>query len=252
MSTIILVLPPGIEPGCLVLQTSAMTTFAKAACCCIKYLMDLHNDQEYKKNIILAMYSGGLDSLGMVYKLLTEPEYADYRVHVHHIHITNIENRHKAEAKTVHAALQTLAKRGYDFGYSESSITSPTYQVGENMLAFMYDWDVVRFFAGWISSVNPEICKIAIGRVQEDLGADMQAKVNVGAQIIPLYTDAEVIFPMTSMDKGQVYATLPDWLQDKFWSCRTPVYQDNKITRCHKCKTCQELDKFDIGGLGVN
>lgn len=187
------------------------------------------------------MYSGGLDSLCMLYKLLTEPEYADYRVHVHHIHMINIENRHKAEAEKVHQALQTLAKRGYDFGYSESSITSPAYQVGENMLAFMYDWDVVRFFAGWIASVNPEICKIAIGRVQEDLAPDMQTKVQVGAQIMRLYTDAEVIFPMTNMDKGQAYAQLPDWLRDKFWSCRMPVYTDGVISRCNKCDTCQQL-----------
>lgn len=208
--------------------------------------------EQQQLKTILAMYSGGLDSLCMVYKLLTEPEYADYHIHIHHIHIVNIENRTKAEAKLVHEALQTLKLKGYDFSYSESSITSPTFQVSENMLAFMYDWDVVRFFAGWIASVNNGVCKIAIGRVQEDLDPEMQSKVQIGAQITKLYTDAEVIFPMMNMDKGQVYATLPDWLQDKFWSCRTPVYQDNKITRCHKCKTCQELDKFDIGGLGVN
>ena len=188
----------------------------------------------------------------MVYKLLTEPEYADNYVHVHHIHMNNIENRQKAEEKMVHAALQELSKRGYQFGYSESGITSPTFRLSENSAAFMYDWDVVRFFAGWIASVNPEICKIAIGRVQEDMSEDMQAKVEIGAQITKLYTNVPVIFPMMNMNKGQVYSQLPQWLQDKFWSCRMPVYKDKQIIRCGRCATCQQLDEFNIGGLGVN
>ena len=40
-----------------------------------------------EQQIILAMYSGGLDSLGMIYKLLTDPEYKDYVLHIHHVHV---------------------------------------------------------------------------------------------------------------------------------------------------------------------
>ena len=51
------------------------------------------------------MYSGGLDSLGMVYRLLTDPEYQDYDLHIHHVHNKNIENRHRAEDIMVQQAL---------------------------------------------------------------------------------------------------------------------------------------------------
>ena len=46
-----------------------------------------------EQQVILAMYSGGLDSLGMVYKLLTEEQYKDYYIHIHHVHNKNVENR---------------------------------------------------------------------------------------------------------------------------------------------------------------
>ena len=49
-----------------------------------------------EQQIILAMYSGGLDSLGMVYRLLTDPEYTDYAVHIHHVHNRNVEDRVRA------------------------------------------------------------------------------------------------------------------------------------------------------------
>ena len=58
-----------------------------------------------QKSTILAMYSGGLDSLGMVYRLLTDPEYQDYNLHIHHVHNKNIENRHRAEDIMVQQAL---------------------------------------------------------------------------------------------------------------------------------------------------
>jgi len=36
-----------------------------------------------EQQTILVMYSGGLDSLGTVYHLLTDPAYKDYRLHIH-------------------------------------------------------------------------------------------------------------------------------------------------------------------------
>jgi tRNA(Ile)-lysidine synthase TilS/MesJ len=63
---------------------------------------------------ILAMYSGGLDSLGMVYKLLTDPEYRDYSVHVHHVHNKNVEQRNRAEAIAVDLAIAELKRLGFN------------------------------------------------------------------------------------------------------------------------------------------
>jgi tRNA(Ile)-lysidine synthase TilS/MesJ len=89
-----------------------------------------------EQKVILAMYSGGLDSLGMVYKLLTDPEYKDHVIHIHHVHNRNVEHRDRAEAITVELALKELERLGFSFIYSESEIASQPYN-GQ----FMYDSD---------------------------------------------------------------------------------------------------------------
>ena len=66
------------------------------------------------------MYSGGLDSLGMVYKLLTEDEYKDHDIHIHHVHNKNVEQRWRAEQIAVDLATKELKRLGFEFAYSES------------------------------------------------------------------------------------------------------------------------------------
>ena len=61
-----------------------------------------------EQQTILAMYSGGLDSLGMVYQLLTDPAYAEYGLHIHHVNNRSIENRHAAEAIMVNMSEQWI------------------------------------------------------------------------------------------------------------------------------------------------
>ena len=76
------------------------------------------------------MFSGGLDSLGMVYKLLTEEQYQEYDIHIHHVHNRNVENRHRAEAIAVNIALKELKTLGFKFAYSESEIATVAFEIG--------------------------------------------------------------------------------------------------------------------------
>jgi 7-cyano-7-deazaguanine synthase in queuosine biosynthesis len=198
-----------------------------------------------EKQTILAMYSGGLDSLYMVYKLLTSDEYSDKCVHIHHVHIHNVEDRFKAEALMVNAALTELKQRGFTFIYSESKISSPAFR-NNNKVSYMYDWDIVRFYAGWIASANPDISAIAIGREQSDAGEFNQ--YDSAAALVKYFTDIPLIYPVMDMHKSEMYGKLPDWLKDKFWSCRTPIYQNNIPTKCGFCGTCKKLLKYNIGG----
>ena len=104
------------------------------------------------------MYSGGLDSLGMIYKLLTDPAYKDYKLHIHHVHNQNVENRDRAEAVVVPMVLKELERLGFNFVYSESQIASQPY--GQN---FLYDSDTINFFAGYICSADLNIAYVAMG-----------------------------------------------------------------------------------------
>ena len=193
------------------------------------------------KPTILAMYSGGLDSLGMVYKLLTETQYADYRIHIHHVHNKNIENRHRAEAIAVEHALGELRRLGYDFVYSESEIGTPAFNRD-----FMFDTDSMNFFAGYVASVNPDISKVAIGMQAHDANHSLEERRHRANKILSAFTDAEKIYPVMDMSKREIYDMLPPSLRDLFWSCRVPQYSENNITSCGRCNTCRTLKEQGI------
>ena len=193
------------------------------------------------KPTILAMYSGGLDSLGMVYKLLTETEYADYGIHIHHVHNKNIENRHRAEAIAVDLATQELRRLGYEFVYSESELGTPSF--GEY---FMFDTDSMNFFAGYVASVNPDIKKVAIGMQAHDANHSLEERRVRANRILSAFTDAEKIYPVMHMSKREIYHMLPESLRDMFWSCRLPRYSENTIASCGRCNTCHTLREQGI------
>ena len=191
--------------------------------------------------IILAMYSGGLDSLGMIYKLLTEPEYKDHTLHIHHIHHHNVEHRDRAEAVVVDRVLKELERMGYSFIYSESEIGSQPYN-GQ----FMYDTDSINFFAGYICSVNPRIVRVAMGMQANDHNHALEDRRKRANAILAAFTPVEKIYPVLDMTKREIYDSLPDSLRNMFWSCRRPVYSEKNIAPCGKCDTCVKLREQGI------
>ena len=188
------------------------------------------------KPIILAMYSGGLDSLGMIYKLLTEDQYKDYSIHVHHVHNKNVENRWRAEKIAVDQAVKELQVLGFDFLYSESEIGSQPY--GKR---FLFDTDTMNFFAGYICSVNPNIKLVAMGMQANDANQSLEDRRVRANNILRAFTDAEKIFPVETMTKREIYDMLPASLRNLFWSCRRPVYTEKSISPCGVCDTCIKL-----------
>jgi len=190
---------------------------------------------------ILAMYSGGLDSLGMVYKLLTEEQYKDYDIHVHHVHNKNVENRWRAEALTVDIATKELKNLGFKFAYSESEIG--TVPFARN---FMYDTDSMNFFAGYVASVNPDIKKVAMGMQANDVNQRLDERRIRGNKILQAFTLAEKIYPVMDMTKREIYDMLPESLRNMFWSCRRPQYSEKNIAPCGRCDTCVKLREQGI------
>jgi hypothetical protein len=177
----------------------------------------------------------------MVYKLLTDPEYKDYAVHIHHVHNRNIENRHRAEAITVNMVLEELDKLGFSFIYSESEIASQPYNKN-----FMYDSDTMNYFAGYICSVNPNIVRVAMGMQANDHNQALEERRKRADKILRAFTDVEKIYPVLNATKREIYASLPESLKDMFWSCRHPVYTEKNIAPCLKCDTCVKLREQGI------
>ena len=187
------------------------------------------------------MYSGGLDSLGMIYKLLTDTEYKDYKLHIHHVHNRNVENRDRAEAIVVPMVLRELERLGFSFIYSESEIASQPYNGN-----FMFDSDSINFFAGYICSVNPSIVKVAMGMQANDHNLALEERRKRADKILAVFTDVGKIYPVVDMTKREIYDSLPESLRDMFWSCRKPVYAEKNIAPCGKCDTCVKLQEQGI------
>jgi len=194
-----------------------------------------------EQSTILAMYSGGLDSLGMVYLLLTDPAYKDYDIHIHHVRNKNVERRWRAEARAVEQATSELRRLGFEFAYSESEIGTQPF--GRK---FLYDTDTMNFFAGYVCSVNFDIKKVAMGMQANDANQALEDRRIRAGNILSAFTDAEKIFPVLDMTKHEIYDMLPETLRDLFWSCRRPVYSEKNIAPCEKCDTCVKLREQGI------
>lgn len=188
----------------------------------------------------LVMFSGGIDSTAALWHVLSQPDVYG-QVHVHHVHIQNIEARWKAEAAAVKAVLAYLRKHSTTpFTTSESSINTP--HLGGN---FLFDTEVTGFITGYMTSRDPLITKVIFGATGTDFARGVSKAVARGKAIHNAFhsddedhSGAVKEYPLSTMTKEEVYKTLPPKLAALTWSCRTPHYADGKPIECGKCKTC--------------
>lgn len=194
-----------------------------------------------KKNRTLVMFSGGLDSTAALWHVLNRPEkYGD--VHVHHIHIQNIEGRWRAEATATKDIYEYMRKNApTPFTTSESTIATP--QFGNN---FLYDVEVMGFVTGYMTSRDPNITKVVIAATKTDFDLGVDASVMRGKRMHNAYHPDEddhsariKEYPHSHLTKEEVYKTLPPELALLTWSCRTPRYVNGKPVECGVCKTCK-------------
>jgi len=194
---------------------------------------------------VLVMFSGGLDSTCVLYRLLAETNCA---VVAHHIHLHNHEKRWVPEAIAVDAIRAYVQKHVRHFDYSESTYVSPCRRnIG-------FDVDIVAFMSAQILYDRPEIQFIAHGQNKDDFreGFDnrfAQAKLINEAALNNLKRKDRLfgVGPCRDMTKKDICDYLPDELLSLTWSCRHPVKQiDDSFARCMKCVACKEMTKYDL------
>ena len=202
-----------------------------------------------KKTTILCMYSGGLDSVGALYRLCTDPKYAGYRIHVHHMHLHNIENRARAEMIATRRTLATFARLGHKLDLFTQSAHEYTFMRGN----FVWDMDMCAFMSANMTLINPSIRHVAMGRTKTDVdsGSDDFSRRMERAQAVfravrmLAKAPAGYIFPVVDMTKREIWDMLPDPLRRAAWSCRQPVYDGRGAPRpCGRCQTCLEIKEF--------
>ena len=199
----------------------------------------------------VVLWSGGVDSTGALYKILKD--YPD-EVFAHHIHFKNIENRWEVEKESVDKMIPWLRKNVRDFNYSES-----TFEIGlEN---FGWDIQTAMYIGGLV--VKDKFCnKLVVGISGEDYDEDPAVRTygrvwagaytisNLLAVIATLqHPQNHQAFPyiwqlMANTSKKEIWDSLPEFLKENTWSCRTPKQSDGKWVECEDCKTCISLKKL--------
>jgi len=190
--------------------------------------------------MILLMFSGGLDSTGVFWKLIQEKE----ELHVHHLYLSNKENRAEAEAVAVKNVVDYM-KKIRKFSYTESYHEYPSYNGN-----FMWDSDIYNFVAGTICLSARNIKEVAIGKTKSDSGFERRAER--GNKILNILApNVKKIYPVGEMTKKEIYEMLPEDLRLLTWSCRRPIYKNDNIEMCKKCKTCFEILNMNKGKNGI-
>lgn len=206
-----------------------------------------------KKRWILCMYSGGLDSTGVVYSLLTKPEYKDYNIHVHTMTLHNIEERGGAEYQATMKCKKWFSDNCREFKFTRSS---HDYRfMGEN---FIWDMDICAFFAAQTTRCTfDDYAHIAMGRTATDLEtvhANFHARMERAQAIVDAvyYVEKfkerpEYIFPVVEMTKKEIWDMLPEELRENTWSCRFPQRDEkSNYVICGQCPTCIERANVQV------
>lgn len=189
----------------------------------------------------LVMFSGGLDSTAMLFKLLTEtPD--DLRVH--HLRMVNREGRARAEQDAVESIVAWCKTRYRPFRYSESGLDF------SGLEAIPIDFMSIAYVACQVAIDTPGCTRIAVGTLARDLD-EVKRSVSVIQRRIfdtmyQVYRARKVgeekvewIYPVYELSKAQVASLLPPELRALTWSCRRPLVTSSGYQICGICKPCR-------------
>ncbi|RED44689.1 class I SAM-dependent methyltransferase [Aestuariispira insulae] len=199
-----------------------------------------------RKQVTLVMFSGGIDSVYALDRLLRE---SDDEIIAHHLHMMNLEGRDRAEDRACREIIEYLRHRHRDFIYTESAVDR------RKFLGFGMDDVTVAFEAGAISrsfahvrghSVDRWTTGTCLEEELEDLSKeDLSDDEHLGHMLNA--TEAASFphlppryFQLPIIPKADQMAYMGQELVDLCWTCRTPEWQaDGMAVECGKCKTCE-------------
>lgn len=189
---------------------------------------------------VLLMWSGGVDSTGTFYQLLTESQYRNFYIHAHHMHILNHEGRAEAEQIACNNILIYLKNNGFKFDYTENTLDFSF------MSGLPADMDLAYFMSGWICRVDRTITHVCRGRTYDDgLNNAVFDSRERGLKILEILTGIptpEHVFTQTHLTKKQVWELMPFELRELCWYCRFPIKnEDGSFSTCGYCHTCHAM-----------
>jgi len=187
----------------------------------------------------LAMFSGGLDSTAMLVQLLEE---SSDELRVHHIRMSNREQRAEAEQAAVEHIVQWCRGRYRPFRYSESALDFT------GLAAIPIDYLCVAFVACQVAIDTPHCNRIAVAALARDTDIENRSARQRRAfdTLYECYRarklgepEVQWIYPVYRSTKADLAARLPRELFELTWSCRRPVREGTGAFRpCGACKAC--------------
>ncbi|NJO64946.1 MAG: hypothetical protein HC836_44590 [Richelia sp. RM2_1_2] len=198
----------------------------------------------------LVMLSGGVDSAGALYNLLTK---SDDRIWVHHVYLDHRRNRAREEQVAVNKIKQWLRTNTRSFYSSENTFSYP-FHIGANPS----DMSVLGFIAGTMVCTIFDRYKVNFDRVmfghtlvearspsatrrKQHLTNFFNFTIQEHITNEEWYADVTyptLEFPSFNIEKKTLADNMPIELLEMCWSCLSPTIP---FTPCGICTSCQDI-----------
>ena len=182
---------------------------------------------------ILAAWSGGLDSTGMVHRYLE----AGCNVDVVYGHFKNNEHKSARELSARGIMLERFFKEHYHGKIRHLNTVEFSINSGCGNAAFT---QIPPWLFTLISSVNPSHTEVALGYIMNDDAISYLDEIRTvwnAYQGLFEFELPPLVFPLMKIKKEQIYRDLPPWLRDRVTWCEN-VRKDDK---CGYCLPCQRM-----------
>lgn len=190
-----------------------------------------------KKDKVVIMYSGGMDSVSLAWSLL---EHTQHNVHIHSIHLDNSEGRFKAEAQAIYQSINWLKDHQREFEFSSCLYSyKAKYPGGRDMALALFQAGRV------ISTMTDPVCAIFTGDYNMSKEESAEAYAVMSALFMNKHSKPVWAAPFDYMSKSPlerslgVYYAMPEELRKMYWSCRRPNETPEGFLACGECHACK-------------
>lgn len=200
-----------------------------------------------KRDKILCLLSGGLESLGALFVVLKDPAFQNRKIHVHHVGLKTKQNEGLVEKVSCERIVSYLKSDGYKGLECSESLHDVSFldrhQVEPSLIAgFMAANLVINDL-----SISAVVFGSSLDSAQHVAGVK---KLNQTRSLFQsmlmedLRYSTGFITPTAHMSKLQIWKMLPLELRKLTWVCEQPVYKKKQVFMCQKCQSCVDFQKL--------